>query len=74
MKSKPDLLATAVVLLRGMMSAQNQTNPTSDSRKAAPVDSQSLKVVHREIPVYPREAKAKGISGTVVVEAVVGKQ
>ncbi len=31
-------------------------------------------VIHREPPVYPQEAKAKGISGSVIVEAVVDRQ
>jgi protein TonB len=65
-----------VLLLVGAMSAQlNQANPAaSDSQRVASAESRTLKVVHREPPVYPQEAKAKGISGTVVIEVVVGKQ
>jgi outer membrane biosynthesis protein TonB len=75
MKRKSIILVSAVVLLLvGVMyPQQNQTNPTPDSQKAESAQSQ-LKVIHREIPIYPPKAKAKGISGTVVVEAVIGKQ
>jgi len=75
-KSKPNILVMAVVPLLGrMMSAQlNQTNPTSDSQKAASAGPQARKVIHREVPVYPQEAKANDISGTVVVEAVIDRQ
>ncbi len=74
MKSKPNLVIAAVLLLVGMMHPQQkQINPTPDSQKAAWEDSQ-LKVVHRVPPIYPPEAKAKGMEGTVVLEVVVDKQ
>lgn len=75
-RSNPNiLLLTVVLLLAGVMSAQlNQTNPASDSQKAASAEPQARKVIHREMPVYPQEAKAKNISGTVVVEALIDKQ
>ena len=75
MKSKSHILMSAVVLLLvGVMySQQNQTNSTTDSQKAVTPES-PLKVIHRVPPIYPPKAKAKGISGTVVVEAVIGKQ
>jgi TonB family protein len=75
-RTKTDILAIAVVLLLvGVMCPQqNQTNPTLDSQRAASSGSQTLKVVHREAPVYPQEAKAKDIRDTLVVEAVVDKQ
>jgi protein TonB len=52
---------------------QSQTNPNLDSQKATAEDL-SLKVVHRVPPIYPPEAKANGIEGTVVVEVLVDKQ
>ena len=74
MKRKRIILVIAVVLLVvGVMYPQNQTNPAPDSQKAVSPESQ-LKVIHKEPPIYPPKAKAKGISGTVVVEAVIGKQ
>jgi TonB family protein len=59
--------------IKMQMYPQNQTNPAPDSQKAVSPESQ-LEVIHREPPIYPPQAKAKGISGTVVVEAVIGKQ
>ena len=75
MKSKSHILMSAVVMLLvgAMYSQQNQTNATSDSQKAVPPESQ-LKVIHRVPPIYPANAKAKGINGEVVVEVVIGKQ
>jgi TonB family protein len=74
-KRKPIILVSAVVLLLvGVMyPQQNQTNPAPDNQKSESAQSQ-IKVIHREAPIYPPEAKAKGINGTVVVEAVIGKQ
>ena len=74
MKRKRIILVIAVVLLVvGVMYPQNQTNPAPDSQKAVSPES-PLKVIHRVPPIYPPEAKAKGINGIVVVEAVIGKQ
>jgi TonB family protein len=67
-------VSAVVLLLVGVIyPQQNQTNPALDSQKAESAQSQ-LKVMQREAPIYPPEAKAKGISGTVVIEAVIGKQ
>jgi protein TonB len=65
----------AVLLLLGAGYAQ-QTPPNSPQDIPQPVaaKAQPLKVIHREIPVYPQEARERRIMGTVVVEAVVDRQ
>ena len=75
MKRKRIILVSAVVLLlMGVMyPRQSQTNPAPDSQKAESAQSHP-KLIHRVPPIYPPEAKAKGINGIVVVEAVIGKQ
>ena len=76
MGSKPNILmvAAVLVLVGAMYSQQNQTNPAPDSQKSSSAEPHMLKLVHREAPVYPPEAKAQDIRGTVVVEALVDKQ
>jgi protein TonB len=66
-------ILAVLVLLGAGYAQQNQTNPNPDNQKAAAQDSE-LKVLHRVPPIYPPEAKANGIEGTVVLEAVVDKQ
>jgi TonB family protein len=68
---KPKVLVIAVVLL---LSVVVHPQGTPDSQKAASAEPHILKGVHREAPVYPPEAKAKKISGMVIVEAVVDKE
>jgi len=62
-----------VMLLLGAGYAQSQTNPNPDDQKAATEDSQP-KVVHHVPPIYPPEAKANHVEGTVVVQVLVDKQ
>jgi TonB family protein len=75
-KYKTTVFSISIILL--LLSAgyaqQEQAKPTTDSKKAVPVDLRPARVVHREPPAYPQDAEAKGITGYVVVEAVVDKQ
>ena len=74
MKYRTSVFAILIVLLfLSVGYAQSQTNPNLDSQKATAEDS-PLKVVHRVPPIYPPEAKANGMEGTVVVEVLVDKQ
>jgi len=68
------LVGGVALLLVGVMSAQqNLADVARDSRKTAS-ESQASRPVHREPPVYPQEARAKGIEGNVVLAIVVDKQ
>jgi TonB family protein len=73
---KTNVLAILSVLLlvTAGYAQQNQTNPSPDMPKAVSDKTQPPKVVHREVPVYPAEAKAKRLMGDVVVEVVVDRQ
>jgi protein TonB len=59
-------------------SAPAPQTPPSDQKPAAqrvrvsPGVSQGL-LIHKVSPQYPREARANGIQGTVVLEALIGK-
>ena len=73
MKSKIETFGFLVLLLAFVVSyAQKEQTSTNPSGGKAASDSQP-KPVHKTFPMYPPEAKAKGISGGVVVEAVVDK-
>jgi protein TonB len=41
--------------------------------KSIHVKTDALKLVSKVAPIYPREAKAKGIKGTVELAATIGK-
>jgi TonB family protein len=49
---------------------QEQTDTSSDSQKPKLTEG---KLLQRVAPVYPPDAKAAGVSGTVVLKAVIGK-
>lgn len=57
--------STAIVAQQSLGDATRQTRAQKDP---------GARLIHREPPVYPPEAKAKGISGTVVVSALIDKQ
>jgi periplasmic protein TonB len=64
-----------VLLLIGAGYAQQTpANSSPDIPQAVAAKAQPLKVIHREVPVYPPEAKSRRLMGTVVVEAVVDRQ
>jgi len=76
-KYKADVFAvlTVLLLLLGAGYAQqNQTNTNPDDQQVASEKAQPPKAVHRQMPIYPQEAKGKRLQATVVVEAVVDKQ
>jgi TonB family protein len=52
---------------------QNQTTPSHPMRIRVGGNVAGAKLVHSVQPTYPADAKAKGISGTVVLHAVIGK-
>jgi TonB family protein len=68
------LLANVMFAQQSLGDAARDSRESRDSRKAASADLPQRKVVHREIPVYPPEAKAKRIQGIVSLEAVIDKQ
>ena len=76
MKYKTNVFAIVVVLL--LVSAgyaqQAPANSPQDIPQAAAAKAPPLKVIHRDVPVYPQEAREKRIMGTVVVEAIVDRQ
>lgn len=73
MKNTANILVMAVFLLlaSGMFAQQTLGDAARDNRKTS-ADLPGRKVVHREIPIYPRDAK--GIEGNVLLEAVIDKQ
>jgi protein TonB len=63
-----------LLLLGAGYAQQTPANSPPDIPQAAAAKLQPPKVIHREPPVYPAEARARRIMGTVVVEAVVDRQ
>jgi TonB family protein len=57
--------STAMVAQQSLGDVARQAHPQKDPGPA---------LLHHDPPVYPQEAKAKGISGTVIVEVLVDKQ
>jgi TonB family protein len=76
MKRKTNVFAMLMVLLMVVAgyAQQEPTKPPSTGQQVTSEDSQPPKVIHREMPIYPPEARAKRILGTVRVEAVIDKQ
>jgi protein TonB len=68
------VILTVLLLFSAAYAQQQPAKPDSSSQPAASDDPQPPKVIHREAPVYPQEARARRIIGTVRVEAVVDKQ
>jgi protein TonB len=76
MKRKTNVVAMLMVLLlvAAGHAQQEPTKPPSTGQQATSEDSQPPKVIHREAPIYPPEARARRMMGTVRVEAVIDKQ
>src|SRR6185437_7530923 len=55
----------------GVHEAQRPMGPASRIRVGGTV--QAAKLIHREVPIYPPEAKAQGIQGAVVLHAIIAK-
>jgi TonB family protein len=76
MKNKIAFLVIVVALLlsSAAYSQQDQASPKPDTRKVQSDVLQPVQLIHKNDPIYPPEAKAKRIKGTVVVEFVVDKE
>jgi TonB family protein len=61
--------ASAVALRLEVSAAQDQSQPP----KKIHVKAESMKLVTEVDPVYPEEAKKAGIQGSVILDAIVGK-
>jgi TonB family protein len=59
--------------VRPPQTAAAQASASGPQRIRVGGNVQSAKVVHQERPVYPQAAKAQGIEGSVLLEAVIGK-
>jgi protein TonB len=62
------------LLLMGTTAMVAQQSLGDVARQTRTQETPDTRVIHREPPIYPAEAKAKGISGTVIVEVVIGRQ
>jgi protein TonB len=63
-----------LLFLNAGYAQQEQAKANPPSATAPSESSPSPRVIHRVPPMYPQEAKEKGISGTVVVAVTVDKQ
>ena len=59
--------------VRPPQTAAAQASASGPQRIRVGGNVQAAKVVHQEKPVYPAAAKAQGIEGSVLLEAVIGK-
>lgn len=68
------VILSVLLLFSAAYAQQEPAKPASSSQPAASDDPQPPKAIHREVPVYPQDARARGLIGTVRVEAVIDKQ
>ncbi len=78
MKALRFLLILAVGLISSSTLPASQSTPEqaqTSAPKRIPVGEQVMapKLIHQVVPKYPKEAKAKHITGTVRVAALVGR-
>jgi TonB family protein len=70
------ILSALPIMFAATAHAQDQTTPP-DSKASAPKPKASnvveAKLIHKIPPVYPPDAKKAGVSGTVVIHAVIAK-
>jgi periplasmic protein TonB len=68
------VILSVLLLFSAAYAQQEPAKAYSSSQPAASDDPQPPQVIHREAPVYPQEARARRLTGTVRVEGVVDKQ